>query len=552
MSINNVFVKLKNEEGAYDLIFPFTKDTNVLDENGKNLKDVLTEFSNELSIKATDANLAPVASTGDYNSLKNKPVIPALNNTVTSTSTTESATANAVKTAYDKAVSAENIANSKAPMTTATNVKDGLMSATDKAKLNAVADGATNYVHPSTHQPSIIAQDANNRFVTDTEKTTWNNKATTTPATTSANGLMSSTDKVKLNGIAEGATNYVHPSTHQPSIITQDANNRFVTDTEKTTWNNKAENVLATTNANGLMSAGDKGKLNGIVDGANNYVHPSSHPATMITGLASVATSGSYNDLSNKPSLFNGDYNALSNKPAIPTSLPANGGNADTVDGKHASDFLLSISGCARLSWDGNRISIDNSGNNAAVNYADNADSASKLGGLSPDRFIQTTGGTMSGNLYVNATIRGNRVEGAVYNDYAEYRQSKMDLSAGVCIIESGSGLVAPSKKRLSKCPMIVSDTFGFSIGKQDVEDEYSLPIAVAGRVLAYIDKDRNKFKIGDVVCSGGNGTVSKMNFFEKILFPERVVGVVSEIPTYGTWGEESVPVNKRIWIKVK
>ena len=38
--------------------------------------------------------------------------------------------------------------------------------------------------------------------------------------------------------------------------------------------------------------------------------------------LAKVATSGSYNDLSNKPTI-----------PTIPTSLPANGGNADTVNG---------------------------------------------------------------------------------------------------------------------------------------------------------------------------------------------------------------------------
>lgn len=55
------------------------------------------------------------------------------------------------------------------------------------------------------------------------------------------------------------------------------------------------------------------------------YSHPSTHPASMITGLAKVATSGSYNDLSNKPT--------------IPSTLPANGGNADTVDNKHASDF---------------------------------------------------------------------------------------------------------------------------------------------------------------------------------------------------------------------
>lgn len=40
--------------------------------------------------------------------------------------------------------------------------------------------------------------------------------------------------------------------------------------------------------------------------------------------------SGDYNDLTNKPALFNGDYNSLTNKP---TSMPANGGNADTVNG---------------------------------------------------------------------------------------------------------------------------------------------------------------------------------------------------------------------------
>ena len=35
----------------------------------------------------------------------------------------------------------------------------------------------------------------------------------------------------------------------------------------------------------------------------SKYTHPTSHPASMITGLATVATSGSYNDLSNKPTI---------------------------------------------------------------------------------------------------------------------------------------------------------------------------------------------------------------------------------------------------------
>jgi len=78
-------------------------------------------------------------------------------------------------------------------------------------------------------------------------------------ATESLDGKMSSVDKTKVNGISTNAkkvesssingnikidgteTNvYTHPSTHLPSIISQDANNRFVTDAEITTWNAKA------------------------------------------------------------------------------------------------------------------------------------------------------------------------------------------------------------------------------------------------------------------------------------------------------------------------
>ena len=87
-------------------------------------------------------------------------------------------------------------------------------------------------------------------------------------STTSANGLMSSTDKTKLDGVATGANNYVHPTNHSPSIIAQDLNNRFVTDAEKVTWNGKAETSIATTSVNGLMSAIDKTKLDAIKSNA--------------------------------------------------------------------------------------------------------------------------------------------------------------------------------------------------------------------------------------------------------------------------------------------
>lgn len=55
------------------------------------------------------------------------------------------------------------------------------------------------------------------------------------------------------------------------------------------------------------------GKINGYTIGASVpanakftdtvYTHPSTHPANMITGLSTVATSGSYNDLTDKPTI---------------------------------------------------------------------------------------------------------------------------------------------------------------------------------------------------------------------------------------------------------
>lgn len=55
------------------------------------------------------------------------------------------------------------------------------------------------------------------------------------------------------------------------------------------------------------------GKINGFTINASVpanakftdtvYTHPSTHPASMITGLATVATSGNYNDLTNKPNI---------------------------------------------------------------------------------------------------------------------------------------------------------------------------------------------------------------------------------------------------------
>ena len=147
-----------------------------------------------------------------------------------------------------------------------------------------------------------------------------------------------------------------------------------------------------------------------------------------------------------------------------------------------------------------------------------------------------------------NGVLVATKVRGAVFNDYAEYRESLIK-EPGRCVIETGYGDLELSTKRLQLGGNIISDTFGFSIGETD---KAKTPIAVCGRVLAYPYEDRYKFTAGAAVCSGPNGTVSLMTREEIREWPDAIIGYVSEIPEYKEWGTDKIQVNNRIWIKIK
>ena len=160
-----------------------------------------------------------------------------------------------------------------------------------------------------------------------------------------------------------------------------------------------------------------------------------------------------------------------------------------------------------------------------------------------------TTGAVkISGGLGVAGDIYANKVYGAVWNDFAEYRTYKYyKPNPGQVVVECGDDTVKLCDHRLSKGAMITSDTAGIVIGQKTK----GIPVAVAGRVLAYTDKPRENFKVGDTVCSGKDGTISKMHWWEKLLFPDRILGVVSCIPNYVVWGTGDIEVNNRIWVKI-
>lgn len=184
----------------------------------------------------------------------------------------------------------------------------------------------------------------------------------------------------------------------------------------------------------------------------------------------------------------------------------------------------------------------------------DSADS-SKIKFQTPTNFIDktdststTTGAvTIAGGLGVAKNIYANKVYGAVWNDYAEYRISSC-LEAGRVICENGDDTLSISAERLQPGANIISDTFGFAIGETE---QAKCPVAVSGRVLAYTYEPRDEFNPGEAVCAGPNGTVSRMTREEIRNYPERIIGTVSAIPSYEYWGENNVPVNGRIWIKV-
>ena len=165
--------------------------------------------------------------------------------------------------------------------------------------------------------------------------------------------------------------------------------------------------------------------------------------------------------------------------------------------------------------------------------------------------YVSGVTSTEASTLYCNTSVycSGSVLYGAAWNDYAEFRNTKEEIEPGRCVAENGDGTLSISTNRLIPGCDIVSDTFGYAIGKTDVA---TTPLAMTGRVLAYPYEDRDSYKPGDAVCSGPNGTISKMTRKEIINYPDRIIGTVSEIPTYDTWGAGNVSVNGRIWIRIR
>ena len=169
---------------------------------------------------------------------------------------------------------------------------------------------------------------------------------------------------------------------------------------------------------------------------------------------------------------------------------------------------------------------------------------------------FSATGSTANKTIYAETLaymdtaggFHAEKVYNAVFNDYAEYRKT-IDLEPGRVVVDVDDGSLRCSSARLMPGAQVISDTFGHSMGETD---ECKTPLAVAGRALVYPYQHRSKYHAGMAVCSAPNGTVDIMTREEIREYPDCIIGIVSEIPDYKTWGTDKVEVNGRIWIKVR
>lgn len=134
-------------------------------------------------------------------------------------------------------------------------------------------------------------------------------------------------------------------------------------------------------------------------------------------------------------------------------------------------------------------------------------------------------------------------MHGAAWNDYAEFRICEDSVLPGQVVCDNGDGTLSLSNEKYQPCAHIVSDTYGQIIG----DNKNSIPIAVAGRALVAVGDD---VQIGDCICAGPHGCGVKMTRQEVVNYPDRIIGVVCEIPKTQFIG--SIEINGRVWVNIK
>jgi hypothetical protein len=153
-------------------------------------------------------------------------------------------------------------------------------------------------------------------------------------------------------------------------------------------------------------------------------------------------------------------------------------------------------------------------------------------------------------NASGQACLKADRVWNAVWNDVADFQLLADKLEYGRCYMDTKDGAMICTKRCQMSVIGIASDTFGFGVGS-GANANHEVPIAVAGWVLAFVDKE---YECGTVLTNDEFGNLTAMTRDEKLEYPERIVALYKRKELDTLWGPENsrIEVKGRHWVKVK
>lgn len=146
------------------------------------------------------------------------------------------------------------------------------------------------------------------------------------------------------------------------------------------------------------------------------YTHPATHPASMITGLSAVATSSSYNDLSNRP--------------AIPTKVSDLQNDAGYLTQHQSLDGYAKTSGA-------NTWTAEQSLNNVNITYERYA--ASSVSGTSATPTASTAVYAATGNF----TLDLNSIAGSLTNGQTTVFTARINATADYTLSINIDGVIS-------------------------------------------------------------------------------------------------------------
>ncbi|MEW9093933.1 MAG: hypothetical protein AB2417_02525 [Clostridiaceae bacterium] len=192
-------------------------------------------------------------------------------------------------------------------------------------------------------------------------------------------------EKNKLAGVEQGANKYIHPSTHSADIIVENLNKRFVSDTEKANWNAKE------------TPTGAQAKADNALKIAKEYTD--THDSNEVKHII-VTERANWNEAYTKRH----EHSNKSILDKITQVLLDSWDSAVT----HISDSVRHITASERTSWNTVSNKVDKvTGKGLSTNDFDN-NYKGKVDGIA-------TGSTKVENSVTNGNIKINGVEANVY-----------------------------------------------------------------------------------------------------------------------------------------